>query len=142
MNLLPNRLRNRRKAAGLTQRDLAKLCDMEQSHLSRLERGETGASLDLLRRLAQHLKTTVSELIGEDLGNLQEPAQTTKARTAIAADPDLPNGLRELADDSALAEALRITPEEWHILKSIPLRNTVTRDGYVQLLITIRAINT
>jgi transcriptional regulator with XRE-family HTH domain len=142
MYILPHKLKRLRKAARLTQKDLAENCGMEQSHISRIERGETGASIDLIRCLAQQLDTTVAELVGDDFSEGNEATAATQARAAVLQDPDVSPGLRDLAADTALTQALAITPDEWRILSAIPLRHSVRRDGYVQLLITIRAIST
>ena len=49
--------------------------------------------------------------------------------------------LRLRVNDRDLANALRITEDEWKSLGSIKLPAAVSKDGYVQLLITIRAIS-
>jgi hypothetical protein len=51
-----------------------------------------------------------------------------------------PGGLIELAEDTNLVAALQITDDEFRTLASIALPASVDRDGYVQLLMTVRAI--
>jgi hypothetical protein len=51
-----------------------------------------------------------------------------------------PGGLIELAEDTNLVAALQITDDEFRTLASIALPASVDRDGYVQLLMTARAI--
>jgi len=46
-----------------------------------------------------------------------------------------------LAADTAVTESLGITPAEWLQLASVNLPRTVTKEGYLQLLITLRAIS-
>lgn len=63
-----------------------------------------------------------------------------------ASDADLlgeykaPAGVGALASDNTLANALHITEPEWHALASIDLPGEISKDGHVQLLVTIRAI--
>jgi hypothetical protein len=83
---------------------------------------------------------TVSDLLGDALNIVKREYEPKHPARAILADQNAPHGLRTLAGDKALADALNITPEEWKALRSIKLPESVTKDGYVQLLITIRAI--
>jgi len=64
----------------------------------------------------------------------------THPAAKILADYDAPGGLRDLATDKPLADALRIKPTEWEALLSMKLFGEVSKDGYVQLLITMRAV--
>jgi hypothetical protein len=47
-----------------------------------------------------------------------------------------------LASDLRLVAVLGITDVEWRSLTSITLPTPVTKDGYVNLLFTVRAIST
>lgn len=49
-------------------------------------------------------------------------------------------GLRDLARDDALVEALKMSEAEWQSLLSLAFEPPTDRDGYVQLLFTLRAI--
>ncbi len=61
------RLRELRKARGLTQVQLAELCGMPQSTISRIESGSTtGVDFDTLDRVAAALGVHPSELIAFD----------------------------------------------------------------------------
>jgi len=61
------RLRELRKARGLTQVQLAELCGMPQSTISRIESGSTtGVDFDTLDRVAVALGVHPSELIAFD----------------------------------------------------------------------------
>jgi transcriptional regulator with XRE-family HTH domain len=53
---------SRRKAAGLTQRELAQMAETTQQHLSLIERGSVSPGDELRMRLAAAFKTTVAEL--------------------------------------------------------------------------------
>lgn len=58
-----------------------------------------------------------------------------------ASDRKMPKGLRDLAGDDSLIKAMRITAHELRTLASIDLPATVSKDGYVQLLMTLRSIS-
>lgn len=51
-----------RKAAGLTQKELAEISGVEQSNISKIERGEMQPMLDTARRIADALKKSVDEI--------------------------------------------------------------------------------
>ena len=57
------RLRTARRAAGLTQKQLAEKLGVESITVSRWERGVTSPSLPRLRRIAEITETTVSDLV-------------------------------------------------------------------------------
>jgi transcriptional regulator with XRE-family HTH domain len=131
------RLRAARQAAGLTQAELAKRVKSDQALLSRMERGEAIGRPELLRSVARELKVSVSYLVGEDTAE----QGVHSAREAIAGDRKMPKGLRDLADDDGLIKAMRITARELKTLASIDLPGAVNKDGYVQLLVAIRAVS-
>jgi transcriptional regulator with XRE-family HTH domain len=56
-------LRTARRAAGLTQKQLAEQLEVESITVSRWERGVTSPSLPRLRRIAEITETTVSDLV-------------------------------------------------------------------------------
>ena len=59
----------------------------------------------------------------------------------VALPSNTPEGLRELAADHVLVNALGITEEEWKALDSIQLPGAASKDGYVQLLMVVRGIS-
>lgn len=134
-------LRAARRAKGLTQAQLAERVGVDPSHISRLESGhEKGVSMAVVQAIARELGVTVSYLFGE---TVQEAAKTygpEHPASDILADYSAPLGLREFASDMALVNALNVTPEEWRALRSLDLPGQPSKDGYVQLLITIRAV--
>jgi transcriptional regulator with XRE-family HTH domain len=134
---LAGRLRAARRAANLTQVELAKRVKSDQALLSRIERGEAVGRPELLRSLARELKVSVSYLLGEDASE----HAVRPAREAIAGDRKMPKGLRELADDENLLRAMKATARELKTLASIDLPGAVSKDGYVQLLVAIRAVS-
>lgn len=131
-----SRLRAARQAAKLTQVELAKRAGTRQTILSRLERGETLGTPEVLQALGKALKVTVSHLLGEDTAD----HAVRPTRKAVAADRRMPKGLRELAEDEATMKAMHVTARELRTLASIDLPAAVGKDGYVQLLLSIRAV--
>lgn len=136
MDMMPQRIRSARKAKGWSQAELAKRVGTDQAHISRIENSEAGASVDILTRIARELDVTISQLIGD---NTPEYGSEHPA-TRILQDDDAPEGLRAFAQDAELVKALDVLSPEWDALASVKLPGEVTKDGYVQLLITIRAI--
>ncbi len=139
-NVLGERLRARRTKKGLSQRELASRTGMDQTQISRIEKGEKGASLDNLAALARELDTTVSDLLGDEHQATRFEYDTGSPARLILADNAAPEGLRDLAGDKPLVEALKITPEEWEALRSIKLPSKANKDGYVNLLIAVRVV--
>lgn len=116
---------------------------MDQGHISRLEHGGKGLSTEHLQALARELGVTTSYLLGEDNQEQGADYRTSGQRfAALLQDYEAPAGLRSLASDSHLVNALGVTEREMEALASIKLPGAVTKDGYVQLLVTIRAITT
>ena len=133
---LSTRLRAARQAAALTQTELAKRIGSDQAIISRLERGESMGTPDVLRAIGKELKVTVTYLLGEDTSD----HAVRPTREAIASDRKMPKGLRDLATDDALMKAMKITARELRALASIDLPGSANKDGYVQLLVAIRAV--
>lgn len=98
------RLAALRKAAGLTQAQLAYLADTEQASISRIESGSVGASLEMLEKLAVALGISVGQFF-------DPPPQHQRAIDAIEA---LPPELQEAAHFclEAVSEAIRAAPRE------------------------------
>ena len=73
------------------------------------------------------------------------PTPTTTAYLRVSTtDQDIEKNkfeILQLANDKQLTAALNISEAEWRALNSIQLINEVSKDGYVQLLITIRAVS-
>ena len=60
--LLGKRIRALRNENGLTQSKLALMINVEQSYLSKLERGDRNPSLSLLEKIADAFDITLAEL--------------------------------------------------------------------------------
>lgn len=101
-NIGMERLAKLRKAAGLTQAQLAELADAEQATISRLENGTVGASLEMLEKIAAAMNVSVAQFF-------DPPPQYQRVIDAIDA---LPSEQRESAIRSleAVSEALRAAP--------------------------------
>lgn len=140
MSTLAERLRAARTRKGLSQRELAQRAGMEQSQISRIEKGEKGASVENLAALARELGTTVSYLVGDEHQATRYEYDAGNPARVILADNAAPEGLRDLAGDKALVEALKITEAEWEALRSIKLPSPARKDGYVNLLIAVRVV--
>lgn len=57
------RIRELRKAKGLSQEDLAEMIDSSNSYVGHVERGERNVTLHTLDKIAQALKVEVKELL-------------------------------------------------------------------------------
>ena len=68
--MLPQeKLKELRKARGLTTYELGQLCGIHQSTISKLENGKRRLDIEALSKLAKALKVNVNEIIDEDLDN-------------------------------------------------------------------------
>lgn len=140
LDLDPARLRAARKAAGLTQHELAARSGFSQSSLSGLETGSTGISLEGVQTLAQALNVSAKYLLGgweEKLDREHDPLEV------IRTDSRMPAGLRDLATSPTLVKELQIEPEEWWALATLATgwrdADLTPRDGWVQILVSLRA---
>ena len=60
------RIRERRQALGFTQEDLAAKTHLHRTYIGSVERGERNLSILNLRQIAKSLRTTISELLGNE----------------------------------------------------------------------------
>jgi transcriptional regulator with XRE-family HTH domain len=60
-----NVVRRRREAAGLSQEALAEEAGLQRTYISLLERGRRMPSIEVVRKLAAALDTTMASLMGE-----------------------------------------------------------------------------
>jgi transcriptional regulator with XRE-family HTH domain len=135
-------IRRLRKARRITQAQLGERVGLDQGFISRLENGVFECSVSQLSAIAKALGVTIVEIIGDAVREQGSSygAAPTDPRSIILANYGAPPGLRDLAQDQPLAEALKITPEEWKALTSLKLPGNVTKEGYLQFLITLRNI--
>jgi len=66
-NQLGARIREIRRAHGLTQEQLAVLVDIEQKHVSCIERGKNAPTIDRLQKISEVLNVPVKDFF--DFGN-------------------------------------------------------------------------
>lgn len=71
-------VRRFRQQRGMTLKELAGLCNVSASYLSRLERGSVGVSVACLRRLSEALHVPVSSLLREQPGTGPEVVRRGK----------------------------------------------------------------
>lgn len=116
---LRERLRKLRQEAGLSQRALCRQMDVDESYISRLERGERAPSAEVLRRWAEACGVEVAVLDPAaglaDLVAALRPADADRVRRyadALARLPaDLPAGPRHPGDIAlAVVEAAATVP--------------------------------
>jgi transcriptional regulator with XRE-family HTH domain len=142
-NYKGQRLKVARTAAGLSQKQLGERLNIDQAFVSRVEKGTNEGTVTFWCQAAKLLGVSLDYLLVEapesDTPRLGEPLRMNKM--AILADYTLAQGLRDLALDGNLITALGITDEEWTLLAAVPLPQTVTKAGYLQLLITLRSIS-
>ena len=140
MDSIANRIKTARKAKQLNQVELAERVGTDQGHISRIESGAKGASIEVLVTIAHELGMTISQLVGDDKRSAEKQYGSSHPATKILKSKTAPAGLRELAADSALVNALDVTVEEWEALRSVMLPGDASKEGYVQSLMTIRLI--
>jgi transcriptional regulator with XRE-family HTH domain len=134
MTTIHSKIRQARKAAGLSQTELADAVGVSQKTISRIESGldeRINTIIPLLQAIAKMTGVSYQNLIG-----CRDPLSIK----SVLSDPSTPKGLQDLAGDSALIDSLEISDEEIARLASIHLGDPVSKSGYVQLLIAIRAV--
>jgi len=141
--LLPPRLKKARGNTKMTQRELAQVTGLSQSYIAQVESGDRTPSVETMRALGHALGVSVSWLLGQGVGECSGDDASGAAPEPpreLLADREVPEGLRDLVSDRALVASLRISEAEWRALLSIELPGQASKDGYVNLLFTVRAI--
>ena len=136
MSTLAKRIKSLRTSKGVTQSELSRLTGIDQAEISRIEKGSRRISTDDLATIAKHLGVSPAHLIGN--GDASRGLSPAIKEFLVKGNP--PGGLIALAEETSLVDALQITDREFQILASVDLSPDVDRNGYVQLLMTIRAI--
>ncbi|RMD69285.1 MAG: XRE family transcriptional regulator [Gammaproteobacteria bacterium] len=134
------RIRALRRARRLSQRELSRLTGLAQGTISRIEQGEQIPSMDTVRRIAAALGVPVAEIVGSYVAEGPGGYPSDHPARKIIEDYNSPPGLRDLALDRELVQVLRITREEWEALLSLKPPAPLTKEGYVQVLLTLRAV--
>ncbi len=118
---LGDRLRRRRKALGLTAKELARVANVSPSYVSQLEHGKQDQpSLEVLGALATALGMPTADLLGESV--------------PVGLPPQAPQVL------AALAEELALDATTTTMLAGINIDGyqPTTRDGWLLMLLAIR----
>lgn len=74
-NLFGKKLKKLREARGLTQQELAELCDMQTNSITLIEIGERAASFSTIELLAEKLGVSYAELFNFDFEEGFEPSK-------------------------------------------------------------------
>lgn len=74
MNVIANRIKERRKQLGLSQVDLAHLVNISQTQVSKYELGQNLPTADILVALSRVLRASIDWLVGisDEVGNLPD----------------------------------------------------------------------
>ena len=146
-----NRLRLARERAGLSQVDLSQRLGVAKTLAGQWERGEREPSLGNLKALAKALRVRVGWLVDDENEsevlpplNDRDPIANRRlhsSRESVTSDYVAPVGLRDLAQDAALCKALSITESEWSALSSLEFEAGLTAEGYLGLLVLVRAVS-
>lgn len=109
------RLRAARRGAGLTQKQLAEVLEVEPITVSRWERDVTTPSLARLRRIAQVTETTVGDLVRAPDALSAESAELAALREELAETRALVDrvarALEQLARPRPASDSLRASRE-------------------------------
>ena len=62
-----NRIRELRESKGISQQNLAAICNFEKANLSRIEAGRTNPTISTLYKISQALDITISELVNVEV---------------------------------------------------------------------------
>ncbi|WP_321289374.1 helix-turn-helix transcriptional regulator [uncultured Sunxiuqinia sp.] len=57
------RIRFLREQKGISQQNMAAICNFEKANLSRIEAGRTNPTISTLYKISQALETTISDLV-------------------------------------------------------------------------------
>lgn len=131
--MFAKRLKQARNRKSMTQTELAKAVGVSQSAPSQWERGIKEPTLANLHAIAKVLDCSPGWLLGTD------SSSTPNSLNALLIDPGTPYGLRELASSTELIQSLDIQLNEWVSLRSLDSPVSLPRDGYVNLLLLLRA---
>lgn len=91
--LLGLRIKELRKAQGMTQERLAEIVDIEPKHLSRIEVGKSFPSLDTLEKIAAALNDELKDFF--EFQHLHSPREVRKSINSILEEVD-PDKLSEI----------------------------------------------
>ena len=76
-----NRIKELRKLRKMTQQELARILDVTQGAIQKLEKGERGLDIDWMRKIAQALNVEPWELLPKDMQPNISPEEQEILRT-------------------------------------------------------------
>ena len=117
LEILGNRIELLRKEKGLSLRQLAQLCDIDYSDISKIEKGKTILSYVKLVEIARILEVSVEDIISFDSERYFSSINTVKGNSnngSILINSDNSAALKELYEDKIrlLEKLLSKTEEE------------------------------
>lgn len=124
-----SRLRDIRKDAGLSLRDLAAKAEMSASFLSLVERGESSLSLTSLFQIARALDVDPAEVVGGAGSQLQPKAEYALWRRADEGNPLTVVGEREYGSFSAGIAGASLNPIFVRVHPTTVVMPTFGHDG-------------
>ena len=62
-----NRIRELRESKGISQQNLAAICNFEKANLSRIEAGRTNPTISTLYKISQALEVKISDLVDVEI---------------------------------------------------------------------------
>ena len=129
--MVGQRVRAARMRRQMTQAELARATDIDQSRISRIERGEYLPSTSNLLALKATLGVSVGDLLGEKAA---APAPKPDSGQALA------KGLEELLGNAALLEALAVTQSEVDWLMTIDGSDEAGVNQWLSVLVAYRGL--
>ena len=127
-NPISNAIRKARQKAGLSQQELAARVGVSQKKISRIESGR------------DECVTTIIPLLSDIAASVGVSLYALLPKRQGGVPVNYGPGLRDLANDRAAREALRIRDDEIARLGEVRLQAPVDKDGYLMLLMVFRAI--
>lgn len=94
----PNRVREQRKARGMTQADLADLLGTKQHTVSRIENGDMAVTVDRYRQIARALKVDIGQLLAPEDNRMGLDDAGLALVHRMAVEPQLAATLTQLHD--------------------------------------------
>jgi transcriptional regulator with XRE-family HTH domain len=137
-------MRSARERVKLTQVEVSARLNVSLSLCGQWERGDREPSLEKFRQVVELYGVSADYLLGlDDNPRVADDAEDKasllpSSRDAVLDARSSGLGLRDLADDGELVEALRIEPAEWAALASLEIPGGLTKRGYVSLLMLLR----
>ncbi len=136
-----NRLKLAREKAKLSQTALAAQSGYNQALISRIENNRYAGSVKQIQTFARILNVSPSYLLGDLTDEEEEMYENKTARERILTFKGFPKGLRTLDEAQTLVDALDISDDEFESLLSIRSNSRIDKNGYIQLLTTLRSFN-